>query len=52
MCDCFKPCLSLLNRHGRVVYPCEEVQAMSISHVDPFFHFWPVSRSFYSHVLT
>ncbi|KHF98182.1 hypothetical protein F383_37400 [Gossypium arboreum] len=33
-------CCNLLNRHGYVNYPCEEVQALLISHVDPFSPFF------------
>ncbi|KHG19986.1 Lipoyl synthase [Gossypium arboreum] len=42
----------LPNGHGRMAYLCEEVQAVLISHVGLFSPFWPISRSFYSPMLT
>ncbi|KHF98600.1 DNA-directed RNA polymerase subunit alpha [Gossypium arboreum] len=40
MCDYFRPWSSLLNRHGRVVHPREEVQAVLILYVGPFSPFF------------
>ncbi|KHG07956.1 hypothetical protein F383_34931 [Gossypium arboreum] len=42
----------LLKEHGRVTCPCEEVQVVLISTWVHFLCFWPVSRPFYSSMLT